>query len=79
LLSALGPFRAAAYTPGKPSPARTREKSTILKAALAEGLICEVAVAGESGAQILPADYHIEAVEEAYDSQPDWKPQREIS
>jgi hypothetical protein len=50
-----------------------------LKTALAEGLIAEVGVADESGAQVLPADYHIERVQEPYDPQPDWKLPREIS
>ncbi len=50
-----------------------------LKAALAEGLIGEVQVADESGAQILPADYHIERVQEPYDPQPDWNLPRGIS
>jgi hypothetical protein len=51
-----------------------------LKAALADGLISGVQAAqaaDESGAQaltqILPADYHIERVQEPYDPQPDWK------
>jgi hypothetical protein len=55
-----------------------------LNAALAEGLISEAQmsetqVADESGARILPADYHIEQVQEPYDPQPDWKLPREIS
>ena len=50
-----------------------------LKAALAEGFIGEMQVANESGAHILPADYHIERVQEPYDPQPDWKLPREIS
>lgn len=54
-------------------------ESECLKAALAEGLIAEIQVADESGPQILPADYHIERVQELYDPQPDWKLPREIS
>lgn len=54
-------------------------ESECLKAALAEGLISEVPVADESGARVLPADYHIGRVQEPYDPQPDWKLPRQIS
>ena len=60
-----------------------------LTAALAEGLVSEAQmseiqvsetqVPAESVARILPADYHIEQVQEPYDPQPDWKLPREIS
>jgi hypothetical protein len=42
----------------------------VIKAAIAEGLIVEAQ---------LPADYHIERVEETYDPQPGWKLPKEIS
>ncbi|MBV8926144.1 MAG: hypothetical protein JOZ74_12330 [Bradyrhizobium sp.] len=52
----------------------------VVKAALAEGLVPELELADAAGAsQRLPAHYHIEAVEEPYDPQPDWKLPREIS
>ena len=41
----------------------------VLKSAIEEGLIPGV----------LPADYHIERVEEMYDPRPDWKLPKEIS
>jgi hypothetical protein len=42
----------------------------VLKTALAEGLISEAE---------LPADYHIERVEEVYEPKRDWKLPKEIS
>ena len=53
-----------------------------LKAALAERLINGMQVAqtaDKSGAQILPAEYRIERVQEPYDPQPEWQLPREIS
>jgi hypothetical protein len=42
----------------------------VLRTAMEDGLIPEAQ---------LPADYHIERVEEPYDPQPDWKLPKEIS
>ena len=51
------------------------------KRALAEGLIDDIPVAGESGGQVLPAGYHVRqlASEQECDPRPDWKLPREIS
>jgi hypothetical protein len=42
----------------------------VIENAMEEGLISEAH---------LPADYHIEPIEETYDPQPDWKLPKEIS
>jgi hypothetical protein len=54
------------------------EQETLM-AALAQGLVPGMQTADQSAAQRLPADYHIEQVEEPYEPQPDWKLPREIS
>jgi hypothetical protein len=51
----------------------------VMQAALAQGLIPEIQTADESGAQVLPAGYHIEKLEQPYEPQADWKLPPEIS
>jgi hypothetical protein len=51
----------------------------VWKAALDDGLITDIPVADEKGAQVQPVGYHVERVDETYDPNPDWKLPRGIS
>jgi hypothetical protein len=60
---------------GNPFPT----EKEVWEAALVTGLVTDVPVADEEGGQILPAGYHVERVEDAYDARPDWKLPKEVS
>ena len=51
----------------------------VWEAALIEGLVTDVPVAGEEGGRLLPEGYHVARLEEAFAPRPDWKLPREIS
>ena len=61
---------------GEPMPTEAQA----WKQALASGLISDVPVADESGAQVLPAGYHVKKVrEQRCEPDPGWKLPDEIS
>jgi hypothetical protein len=60
---------------GNPFPT----EKEVWEAALVTGLVTDVPVADEEGGQILPAGYHVERVEDAYDARSEWKLPREVS
>jgi hypothetical protein len=49
------------------------------KQALEAGLISDLPVADEEGGEVLPPDFHVRQVDEAFDPRPDWRLPREIS
>ena len=60
---------------GNPFPT----EKEVWEAALVTGLVTDVPVADEEGGQILPAGYHVERVEDAYDERSEWKLPKGIS
>ncbi|MCP3391403.1 hypothetical protein NLM27_21690 [Bradyrhizobium sp. CCGB12] len=49
----------------------------VWEAALIEGLVSDVPVADEG--RLVPAGYHVERIDEAFEPRPGWKLPREIS